>query len=293
MRRGAEPPGSPARDRPRAPSWRRPAAAAPLAAALLAVFVWLAATSGPDSSLAAWDRRIADAFIAWRSPGRSHLFWGLTLIGNITVLAALSFSAILLFAVWGRRARAALVAGGLLIGWGISEVAKVVAGRTRPPAAEALIALPTSHSMPSSHAFTTLVFLGVLVYIAFRWGGRDRPATARGGAGLAWGALIAATLIGGAIGVSRVYLGVHWLSDVLGGWCLGGAWLTAFLAAAGTRSRDAWREGHGWRHAVWLFLADRAPAKPAVRAGAVVFAVIICVVAVIVGAMADPLLMDL
>jgi membrane-associated phospholipid phosphatase len=270
--------------------WRGATAAVLLAAALFAVFVWLVAASGPDSALAAWDRRIADAFIAWRSPGRSHLFWDFTLIGNTPVLAALSLSAALLFTVWGRRAQAALIVVGLSIGWGISEAAKVAVGRPRPPAAEALIVLPASRSMPSGHALTTLVFLGILVYVAFRLRGRSGLAGARGGAGLAWGALIVATVIAGFVGVSRVYLGVHWLSDVLGAWCLGGAWLALLLSVAGGRPRG---DGLGWRHRVSLFFARRAPAGPAVRAGAVAIAVIVCVVAVVVGATADPLRADL
>jgi undecaprenyl-diphosphatase len=272
--------------------------AAVLAATLFAVFVWLAASSGPGSALAAWDQRIANGFMAWRAPGRSHLFWAMTLIGDTPVLAALSFSTVVLFAVWGRRAQAVLVAVGLLIGWGISEGAKAVAGRSRPPAADALIALPGSHSMPSGHALTTLVFLGLLVYVAFRWRGRSAPGAAWRGAGLTWGALIGAAIVAGLIGVSRVYLGVHWLSDVLGGWCLGGAWLAVFLAIVRSWSQGAGRRRlggaeHGWLLHVSLFFARRPPARRIGRVVAVVIVVILCVAAVIVTAMADPLVVDL
>jgi membrane-associated phospholipid phosphatase len=278
---------------------RRPAvAAAVLAAGLFAVFVWLAAASGPGSAIAAWDQRIAGAFTAWRSPGRSHLFWAMTLIGNTPVLAALSVSTVVLFSVWGRRALAALVALGLLLGWGISEGAKAVIGRSRPPVAHALIALPGSHSMPSGHALTTLVFLGVLVYVTFRWRARGGPAAARRGAGVAWGALSVAMVVAGLIGVSRVYLGVHWLSDVLGGWCLGGAWLAVLLAIVWSGSRVAGRRylggaEHGWCHRISLFFARGAPARRVVRVAAVLLMLALCVAAVIVGGMSDPLVVDL
>jgi membrane-associated phospholipid phosphatase len=270
-----------------------------LAAALFAVFVWLAASSGPGSALAGWDGRVNDAFMAWRTPGRSRLFWLATLLGDTPVFAALSFSTVVLFAAWGRRGRAAAVAVALLIGWGISEGAKAIVGRVRPPAADGLIALPGSHSMPSGHALTTLVFLGVLVYAAFRWSGPRRSAPGRGGgaremragggrAGFAWGTLLVAVVAAGLIGVSRVYLGVHWLSDVLGGWCLAGAWLAVFLSVVRVW---AWAGGGSSRAAV--FLARHAPAGRTVRVAAVVFAVLLCAAALIATGMGDPLLAHL
>ncbi len=224
------PPGQPAP--PGRAGWLEVAGPILAAAALLAVFVVLAVASGPDSALSAWDRRVTDAFIAWRTPGLTHLFYALTLLGNTLAMAAFAFSVALLLVVWGRRGRAALVAGGLLIAWGISELAKAVVGRPRPPESDALIATPSSGSLPSSHALTTLVFLGLLVFLAFRW----RRARAGGPfpRALAWAALGVATVIAGLIGVSRVYLGVHWLSDVLAGWSLGGAWVLALLAAVVT-----------------------------------------------------------
>ncbi len=251
------------------------------AVALLAIFVVLALASGPDSALSGWDRRVSDGFIAWRTPGRSQFFWAITLLGNAPMLAALAFSVVLLLAVWGRRAHATLVAVGLLIGWGVSEVAKAVVGRPRPPVDDALIAMPSSGSMPSGHALTTLVFLALLVYVAFRW--------RRGGLGWAWAALVVAAVIAGLIGVSRIYLGVHWLSDVLGGWVLGGAWLLVFLSGI-------WRYLRHVRSFAGVdsrLSAPRPPARVAVRIAAVVFAVILCVAAYILTAHADPLLTDL
>jgi undecaprenyl-diphosphatase len=299
-------PASGGRTLPRRASRRRlTLAAALLALALFAAFVVLAALAGPHSALSAWDARVTAAFVGWRTPGRSHLFWAMTLIGNDQVLAALSASAVILLAVWGRRAWAGLVAVGLLVGWGISEAAKTMVGRERPPAASALIALPSSHSMPSGHALTTLVFLGTLLYVAWRAGrraarggaaaGAAAPrAAAQGGAGI-WVAFaaVAALVFTGLIGVSRVYLGVHWLSDVIGGWCLGGAWLAAYLGVlwGGVGRRLAVAAGrYGVRHHVVSFFSDRAPARVSVRAGAVAFVVVICVVAVIFGALSDRLL---
>lgn len=277
-----------------------------VAAALLAAgFVALALASVNESALATWDPQIADAFVAWRSSVRSLVFWATTLLGNAPVLAVLSFSVVLLLVVWGRRARAVLVAAGMLIGWGLSETAKAVIGRPRPPVDEALIAMPSSASMPSGHALTTFVFLGLLVYLAFRaWGaaagrggairddvttgrppvGRRRRAPPRATATVAMavaGAIVVAVLIG----VSRVYLGVHWMSDVIGAWLLGGAWLAAYLGAIWVWMRRRLSEV--------LLLKRRPPAGVAVRIAAVAIVVVLFVVVYLLTARADPLLAEM
>jgi undecaprenyl-diphosphatase len=256
-----------------------------LALGLVAVFLLLALYSGPGSALSGWDRRLTQAFMGWRTTGRSHFFWALTLIGNDSVLAALSFSTVLLLFVWGRRGRAALIAGGLLGAWGISEGAKAVVGRVRPPAVEALIDLPGSHSLPSGHALTTLVFLGMLVFLARRAGA---------GAGAAFAATVMAVVVAALVGVSRVYLGVHWMSDVLGGWCLAGAWLAVLLgviwpwwARSGGRPEGGAGAAHGRAGA---FLARRPASSPAGRATAVLFVVALCAAAAILTGWTDPLL---
>ena len=204
------------------------------------------------------------------------------------MLAALGFSAVLLLAVWGRRARAALVAVGLLIGWGISEVAKAVVGRPRPPVDDALIAMPSSGSMPSGHALTTLVFLGLLVYVAFAvapgraagravggaCGGRSQPRSSPGSSGCR--------------GSTWVSTGCPtcWAAGVLGG-----AWLLVFLSGIWRylRARPCVRGG---RIRGCPRLVRRAHGV-AVRIAAVVFVVILCVAAYILTAHADPLLADL
>lgn len=109
---------------------------------------------------------------------------------------------------------ATIASGRILV-----ELAKIACARTRPPIADRLVSVSTA-SFPSSHSAGTMLTLGALC-IAF-------GTRARG-----WTAAILFTL---AIGLSRVALGVHWPSDVLGGWGLGALWiglLARFAPAAG------------------------------------------------------------
>ncbi|WP_420454534.1 phosphatase PAP2 family protein [Rubrivirga sp.] len=78
----------------------------------------------------------------------------------------------------------------------------------------------TGYSFPSGHAFASTVFYGMMVYLVWRLTERR------------WARVLAAVLgpvVVLAVGLSRVYLNVHYLSDVLAGWLSGAAWLVACL----------------------------------------------------------------
>lgn len=93
------------------------------------------------------------------------------------------------------------------------------------PGDETLVALPITFSFPSAHSFCSLVVLGMIGLLIFRAlirHGISRKVAMTPGIILLFVALL--------IGISRIYVGVHWPSDVLGGWLLAGAWL-AFAGA--------------------------------------------------------------
>ncbi|MDQ6712016.1 MAG: phosphatase PAP2 family protein, partial [Candidatus Dormibacteraeota bacterium] len=77
-------------------------------------------------------------------------------------------------------------------------------------------------AFPSGHATQSIAFYGMLAIVLITWYAPNRR--------LALG--IGAALITLVVGASRLYLGVHWLTDVLGGYALGLAWLSLVLAVS-------------------------------------------------------------
>jgi len=103
----------------------------------------------------------------------------------------------------------------------LSALAKDVIGRDRPPL-DIRLQQAHSSSFPSGHstqAAATYFALAIVVTVL----SHSRPLRA-----VTWSA---ATLIVFLVGVSRVYLGMHWATDVLGGWLLGSIWVTGLTVA--------------------------------------------------------------
>jgi membrane-associated phospholipid phosphatase len=256
---------------------------AALAVAFFAGFLWIARGVRDGSSLAAWDSHLTHELVEARNPRWDRVLWCFTLVGNTPVMSALASSAVLLLAVWGRLSRAILMAGALASAQGVSSAAKALAHHARPPQALALIKLPGSFSLPSGHAFLTLLFLGLLVFLLFRGIGLGGPRARGAGRLRPWLLLGVTTIVAATIeafvGLSRVYLGVHWASDVLAGWFIGGAWLALSFGTF-----LAWERGP-------RPLGDRRPwGSRASRVALAVALGLIVAVTVVLAAWADPLL---
>jgi len=148
----------------------------------------------------------------------------ITSLGGISVLGLFALIALGLLLMLGKRLSAVILIVGLVGSVMLSEGLKAVFDRVRPP--DIYQAVDTLNaSFPSGHALlATTFYLSVGVMLTRAFPHRHLKAYAMG----------AAILIALLIGVTRVYLGAHWASDVLGGWSVGAAfamvlWLFAYV----------------------------------------------------------------
>lgn len=167
----------------------------------------------------ALDRQIYEVLYAGQRPALATAAHVLTAFGDPTVLVAAGFAAAL-WLWWARRARLALVLLLVtLIGRGLGELQKYEVARLRP-ALEPHLVLVRTTSFPSGHATSSMIFYLALALALTKDSRWNRPA--------ALGAILLSLLIG----TSRVMLGVHWPSDVIGGWAFGLLWVLLTLRLA-------------------------------------------------------------
>jgi membrane-associated phospholipid phosphatase len=181
-----------------------------LAALWLAMLVW---GTGP------LDRAIYQNLYAGHRPALASAAHVLTEFGGATVLIPASVACAIWLLWVGRLRLAGVLLLVTLIGRVLSELQKYWIARVRPDLEPHLVVVKTA-AFPSGHAASSMIF-----YLAFalvltagtRW---NRVAAA--------GAILMSLLIG----TSRVMLGVHWPSDVIGGWSFGMLWVLLTLRLA-------------------------------------------------------------
>lgn len=165
------------------------------------------------------DRAVAQTFYAGGHPALIGTARAFTALGDPTVLIVGGF----VVGAWLWRLGRGRFALGLLllilVGRGLTEVQKLWIVRARPDVEPHLVVVKT-WSFPSGHAASSMiVFLTLALALA-----KPRP----------WRrvAVAAAILLSLLIGTSRVMLGVHWPSDVIGGWAFGMLWVLVALPGA-------------------------------------------------------------
>lgn len=173
--------------------------------------------------IALWDRPVLNWAVANRAPLTTSFLWFTQAGGPIVQPILMAVVGLFLWWRWKDPTPAVLLvvaeAGALTI----TLVGKRLVGRPRPPIEDAVPPYETSGSFPSGHTLQAFVVAAMLAYLLIRhlW---DHPRWQRvviGVVGFAYASLM---------GFSRVFLGYHWLTDVLAAAALGLAWSFAVIA---------------------------------------------------------------
>ncbi|VXA93888.1 phosphatase PAP2 family protein [Aeromicrobium sp. 9AM] len=182
-----------------------------------------------DGAPARLDTQLATDAVNARSGMLTHAARLLTLVGSEVVVSALAL--LLVIVLLERRGPflAMCAAVAMAVSASLTVGVKLLVARDRPGAGVRLGPVDSTYSFPSGHALNSAVFLGlvVLLFVPLLHPRRQRITVRCSLALLAFG-----------IGVSRVYLGYHWASDVVASWLLAAAVLALVAVVSKT-----W--GHG------------------------------------------------
>ncbi len=179
------------------------------------MFSEIAEDLGPATSQVLLDQRVANWFNAHARPELTALARALTFCGSVGFVAVLSVACAIYFIAiraWNRLIALALTMIG---GSFLNVILKHLFQRQRPVLENPLVTL-SSFGFPSGHTMGSTLFYGLLALICMRF------ATT---VGARMAIFVAATLLIALIGLTRIYLGAHYLTDVLAAITIGTAWL--------------------------------------------------------------------
>ena len=180
---------------------------------LLSIFAHFTAQFPGDLYFTRLLQSLQNGFLLSLMRGISFIF------GSWRQALVMAFIAVLVWWRIGKREAVLILAGGL---FSLLVIAlKIVIGRPRPAAdLVKILSLEQDNGFPSGHAISAILILGLTAYLSYI---NVKNHTART---IILAGLITLILL---IGISRVYLGVHWPSDVVGGYLIGGTLLTLLI----------------------------------------------------------------
>ncbi|MDQ3833889.1 MAG: bifunctional DedA family/phosphatase PAP2 family protein [Actinomycetota bacterium] len=190
-----------------------------LAAGGLWLFGELAENLTSNDPLVRFDKTVAATLHGQATPAFTTVFLLITSLGTLEALGTLGLLVAVIYSVRRRWLYVGAWIAALAGGEALDQLLKELFARPRPSFVDPLL-LETGYSFPSGHAMMSLVTSGMLAYFAVlalqSW--RARVA-------VIFGAALLALLIG----FSRIYLGVHYFSDVVAGFAAGAIWLSILI----------------------------------------------------------------
>ena len=161
-----------------------------------------------EAAPTSFDAAVQTWVLAHQAPLASQIFRWITMLGGITGMRVLAVAGAAYLWYRGRRRVAAGVVIAPVVADILFHVVKPLYARPRPLGLGGLV--DSSYSFPSGHATVSAAVCCTLAYVLWREGLMSGRA-----------ALVLAALVPLLVGGSRLYLNVHWATDVLGGWCAG------------------------------------------------------------------------
>jgi undecaprenyl-diphosphatase len=190
-----------------------------VAAGGLWLFGELAENLTSNDPLVRFDKTVAATLHGQATPAFTTVFMLITSLGTLEALGTLGLLVAVIYSVRRRWLYVGAWIAALAGGEALDQLLKELFARPRPSFVDPLL-FETGYSFPSGHAMMSLVTSGMLAYFAVlalqSW-------RARGA--VIFGAALLALLIG----FSRIYLGVHYFSDVVAGFAAGGIWLSTLI----------------------------------------------------------------
>lgn len=206
----------------------RPLLLAAFAAAMVFLFLKLG-SEVVEGETQSFDQRILQFAQALRAqyPTLAEIMRDLTALGSTAVLTLFTVVTVAYLALFGTKRMASLVAVSMISGVSLVTMFKDFFDRARPDLAYAELAAP-GLSFPSGHtSMSAIAFLTIGALLA----------ATRRRTGERFYILLTAGLITLLVGLSRIALGVHWTTDVIGGWAFGSAWAVVWLLVARALNR--------------------------------------------------------
>jgi len=152
------------------------------------------------------------------NPGNTAIMTFISNLGETLPIIAIAVAVILILLILKKRKDPICIATNLALVAGINLILKEIIRRPRP---NILRLIPeTGYSFPSAHAMVAIGFYGFFIYLICK---KVKNKAAK------YSAAVILSLLIFFIGISRIYLGVHYATDVIGGWIIGFICLLLFI----------------------------------------------------------------